>query len=226
MVINLFSSPKYFKKFDIVISIGGNCYPGKYIKKYVKSAGSIFDNIGAPLWSIIDVISNNWENMFNRDKYELVELYKPEFRPNSPYIVHNGYNLAFPHDVKTISDITPEFFLKLKGRIQRFEEYCRSANKLLFIRIQRNSNGLIVEYDDSKKSEVELLPLFIELIRSKYGRTQINMIYINTEKDGWNEDKTILFVKIDSLDFRWEDAAETIHKLFVSKNVYSHFNFV
>jgi hypothetical protein len=229
MVVSFFSVPKHFKNFDAVISLGWNCYPAKYLKNNVKSSGSIFDYIGSQMSYIIDVITNNWETMFNKDKYISFEFYKAEFnlekhgKPTNPFIVHSDYKFSFPHDAKTISEVTPEFMSTLQSRIRRFENYCRSSKKILFIRLERNPPGLIEEHD-SKKRDMELLPSFIELIRSKYGRTQINMIYINTEKDGWNEDKTIFFVKIDSLIFDWEVASDTIHKLFVEKNVYSEFN--
>ena len=230
MVVNFIWSPKQFKQFknfDAVVSLGWNCYPGLYLKKYVESAGSIFDYIGSPLSAIIDIITKNWENLFNKEKYTLLDFYKPEHnierhgKPNNYYVYQHDYQMSFPHDVKTISDVTPEFFSKLKGRIQRFEKYCRSAKKLLFIRLQQNRSGLILEDDDTIKPEIELLPSFIELIKSKYDRKHVNMIFINNEKDGWNEDKTILFVKIDSLYFKWQDAADIIHNLFIKKNVYS-----
>uniref|UniRef100_A0A6C0EU87 Papain-like cysteine peptidase n=1 Tax=viral metagenome TaxID=1070528 RepID=A0A6C0EU87_9ZZZZ len=230
MVVSFFSLPVQFKRFDAVISLGWNCYPAKYLKKHVKSTGSFFDYIGSPLWSIIHVIENNWEIMFNKEEYKLLDFYRPEFnikkhgKPNNPYVYHLNYELSFPHDITTLSDVTPEFFSRIKGRIERFEQYCRFAKKLLFIRLQQKRDGLIVE-NDNKTPEIELLPSFIELIKSKYKRTQINMIFINTEKDGWNEDKTILFVKTNSLDsIKWDLADETIHKLFLSKNVYSQLN--
>ena len=49
----------------------------------------------------------------------------------------------------------------------------------------------------------------------------VTIIFINTEQDGWNDDKTILYVKVESLDINWKVAAYFIHKLFQAKNVYA-----
>ena len=59
-------------QYDTVISIGGNCFPMFYIHKYIKESELLFfDHVGSSMWSIQDVISNDWKDLLDANKYEL-----------------------------------------------------------------------------------------------------------------------------------------------------------
>ena len=215
-----------FPEFDTLISIGGNCFPMLYTQKYIKKHElSFFEHIGSSMWAIQAIISNEWKDILDTSKYTLKKIFNlkintPETMSYNIKVTHNDYYLRFPHDARCLLDVNSIFISKLSRRIQRFEQAVRTANNLLLIRIQENTTNRI-NYHPDKLSDSEIIPSFIPLLKEKYGCNSVTIIFINTEQDGWNDDRTILYVKVESLDIDWKVAADFIHTLFQTKNVYA-----
>jgi len=210
--------PNLFPQYDMLISIGGNCFPMFYLRKYVKQSELLFfDHIGSSMWSIKDIIDNDWKDILDISKYELKQILNTN---TNLIITHNEYYLRFVHDAKCLTDVNSIFMSKISRRLQRFEQSVRNAKNLLLIRIQEDTTHRI-NYHPDKLPDSEIMLSFISLLKTKYGCTSITIIFINTEQNGWNNDKTILYVKVRSLKINWKTSADFIHKLFQAKKVYA-----
>ena len=83
------------EKYDKIISLGCNCFI-KFFLKHIEyeQETHFFDYIGCPMWSVHELIKNNFSDVFN------IEEYKNEYTLiGLPKIVTNSrYNLKFKHD--------------------------------------------------------------------------------------------------------------------------------
>ena len=123
------------------------------------------------------------------------------------------------HDIHSIEDVTnTEFISKLERRATRWKNKVSSAKRPLFIRVQSMTKIKIPQHT-VKRVERDEVDLFIRLLKKHYGLENPVVIYINIDEDGWNQEKTILSVKIDTFDFPWESSNEVFKKLFDDKDV-------
>jgi hypothetical protein len=207
-----------FPSFDTVISLGYNCFPKLYINRYVKSSETqIFDYLGTPVWALNKLIENKWEGLTDSTKFTPHSFFDHK---KNQILAHDNYHICFPHDVKQKTDFdSPVFKDKIQRRIQRFEETVRNSSRLLFIRLTIDK---YVKHDEAEDTPEQALEKFVTLIKTTYECPSVTVIYINSEKDGWNNDHTILFVKVDAPDdINIMMADKVIHDLFKEKGVYS-----
>lgn len=214
----------YFaSKFNSIISLGSNCYPKFFISRILKpefGETQLFDFIGYSMWSINQLLLNDFANLTNPSDFEKIPILE-----NEPSVVTNTkYYLRFKHDLKTLGDLDgAEFKDKINRRIVRFKKTIEYSRKLLFIRYQENQKGCIV-YTPLIRSELEELEEFIDIIHIKFKCKSAVVIYINSDVDGWNERKDILSVKINTLDCDWTEAHKIIETLFIEKHVLEQLN--
>ena len=205
------------KKFDKIVSLGSNCYPKFFLKHILKNSGEthLFDYIGTSMWSINSLFTNRFKDMFNNHEFAMLPLRID----SNPMVTNTRYNLRFPHDLKTVNDAHKQIFKeKLLRRIARLNVLLNTSKNILFIRYQEDQEGKI-QYKTIDKTDYEELEIFINFIKTHYNCKQITVIYINLERDGWNEAHDILSVKIPTLKNDWAEVHNTIEQLFIEKNV-------
>jgi hypothetical protein len=103
----------------------------------------------------------------------------------------------------------PAFVDQLRRRIGRFENYLRTSSNILCIRLQENNEYRIPYYKSDERLELDR---FISLVKSKYDTSSLRIIWINKDEEGWNADKTILSVKVDTLNFTTAESSAVIEK--------------
>lgn len=202
--------------FDKILSLGSNCYPKFFISKILKPSygeTELFDYIGSSMWSINMLILNDFKDIHNDTYFKL----KPVLENDDPIVTNIKYNLRFKHDLKTVSDCnTVDFQNKLQRRIGRFKKNLKSG-KVLFIRHQESQTRRIPF--SVQRSEIDELEEFIDILDIKYKCSNVKILYINLDTDGWNERQNIFSVKINSLDYDWANAHKIIATLFEEKQV-------
>ena len=87
----------FIKKFNgKIISLGSNCFIKLFLNDInYKEETYFFDYIGTSMWSINELIENNFNDLFNKDKFEKKQIL---FLGKDKYIYQ--YYLRFKHDVK------------------------------------------------------------------------------------------------------------------------------
>ena len=185
------------KDFDTMLSLGANCYPKIYMDKALglKKETELFDYIGCSMWSINACLKDDFKGLFFPEKFTMM----PIIKDSPPMVTNRHYYLRFMHYLKSASDAKdPRFIGQLNRRIERFENYMRNSENILCIRLEENQKNRIQYYKSNERDELDG---FISIVKEKYGTKNIKIIWLNTKEDGWNKDKTILSVKIETLDF-------------------------
>jgi hypothetical protein len=171
---------------DIVMSLGSDCYTRFFLNNlYGKKETQLFDYIGSSMWSINDMIENDFEGLTDVSNYSIRTIMKDT--PSMP--VHERYNLRFLHDGRVIEnrrrrrELKKDFVDKLMRRAQRFKETIMSARNPLFVRVQEKT-GIRWKPKEFPADEMSELLRFRELLRTKYGVTQCTIVYVNRDYDG------------------------------------------
>ncbi len=133
----------FIKKREIV-SLGSNCSVAYQLKQHNYRFNSYpFDWCNIKINQLIDVLKNNFVNYENIKINKLSENHPTFLNNNNPkpsYILSNGYNIKFAHEV--ISDNyldCEEFKNKLTRRINRFKHLIYNGHNPIFIRIELNN---------------------------------------------------------------------------------------
>ena len=186
------------------------------------------------MWSINSLLENRWVSIADPDLIKQLPLYRFNiFKMMAPLVTNTRYYIQFAHDAVRLADVkTGEFQSKIKRRTERFDAKMRASKRILFIRqkgdlskeSQKKYNMHIIDpLVQGKPEEKEAIDQFIPLVKSLYGCPSVTMIYLNDERDGWNEDNTILYVKCDII-IPYKTAHTTIDTLFKKANVYTRIN--
>jgi hypothetical protein len=189
------------KKYDKIISLGSNCYL-KFFLNHIKYSQEtyFFDYLGSPMWSVYELIKNNFDDVFNFDDYssELIIKGHPRISTNMKY------NLKFKHslyDLKTGRN--GREFVKFKEtyerRIKRFQELLSSSDNVLFIRFEEMKENRIINQSFNEKnkiSELEYIKLFSLFITSNFPNLKFKILFISkTYPDNVDEENKIVIIK-------------------------------
>jgi hypothetical protein len=148
---------KLIEKFDSVSSLGYNCYTKLYFNsKKMDQETQFFDYIGTSVWSIIDLLNNDFEGMFDKSNYTIMNVMKTG-DDNQFLVVNEKYFIRSKHEFKKTLDrkFDPEtlneykinseelddFIEKMKRRKERFMNMLANNNSLLFIRYEEDPAG-------------------------------------------------------------------------------------
>lgn len=214
------------KKFDKVISLGGNCYPKIYFSfvKYNQET-YFFDYLGSPMWAVNELIDNNFSFLFNKEDYENMNILTNT--PNEYIYTNKKYYLVLRHDFEyqklkkgkiLINDSQfKEFQDKYERRIIRMNELLNSNKNILFVRFHENKNKIIYsDYEEKyKKNELEYLFDFSELIKKKFLTLKFKIIYITKDlNNNYYKDNNLIVLKdfINIVD--WTKSSFQLNKLF------------
>ena len=216
-----------FKCFDKVIPVGGNCYFKLYftLMKYNQET-YFFDYLGSPMWAVNQLIDNGFKNLFIREDYVNMNILSN--KPDEYIYTNKKYYLVIKHDFKNqkfkkgeiilTNEQFNEFQTKYERRIERFNELMNTNKNILFLRFQEHKNKVIYpEYEELyKKSELEYMFEFSDLIKTKFSTLKFKIIYITKDFDNkYYEDKNLIVLK-DYINIdNWVKASFQIKQLFI-----------
>lgn len=204
------------RKYNLV-SIGYNCSCKKYINLHIESkAIQIFDYIGTSMWSIVDLLKNDFKDLMLMDKIEN-KLICDGDKPVTSY-TNLEYYVRFLHDdlSKEKYDKTLEKNLR---RIDRFKEVLNSDKPVIFMRLEEPVKNRI-KYDmyDEKfsKSEYEYLIEFSNWIKENKN-IEFKIIYINNSNTNYDAEHNILSIRDNTNMYNWNNVNKRINDL-MNKN--------
>lgn len=191
------------KKYAMV-SLGATCGPKKFIDNHVKKeAFQIFDFIGTSMWSIVELLKNDFDGLLSKENIStmLVTL------PKSKMPVNQKYYVRFMHDLMDSRHIN-ETFEKNNRRINRFRDILKQTEPVIFFRLEEIQKDRIKydrynEYTKRKDSEY-----VIEMSKWLKINTKLKfrILYLGSENTRYDTDNDIIFIKSDPEDkYGWDD---------------------
>lgn len=202
-----------------IISLGSNCYVKIFLNDILKykDETQFFDYIGSSMWSINELIKNNFDNLFNIDNFEKKQIL---YSGDKYIFTNNQYYLRFKHDIKqnyysSNNDLKKNDFIELEKKYNRRKErFIKLLNNdddnILFIRYEEDNFNRVLYYTDKKK-EIEYIKEFIKLIKKK-----VLFIFLShTTTDETNiDDNNILIIKIEPIRI-WTEAGDKINNILL-----------
>jgi len=200
-----------------IVSLGYNCYVKKYVdEKFGKFETNFFDNIGISMWAINELFQNDFSDLFNIEDYEKMEIISKYF-----VFTNKKYYLRFLHDLPDLSKFNT-FKESYERRIKRLDDIIKNQN-ILFIRVEEPQKNRIM-YDiykeKFKKSELDYIKDFSNIIKNKYPNTKFKIIYISDIYDiQLFEDSNLLILnKNDKELWSWGNCCFKIKTIFEKNN--------
>lgn len=214
-------------KYNKILSIGSTCF----IKKFMLSIGinqetEFFDYIGAPVWSVSDLIKNNkLNNIFNYNDYRNLKILSD--KDDSYNITHIPYFLVFKHDFsQTHKQLTFPIKLnefngfkdKYTRRASRFTNILNNSSPILFIRYEQYKNYIIHDRYKDKYEKCELTQLrdFSSMLKLKYPYLQFHILffYSNVDTSFYDNDYNILILKNNKI-LTYDNCHEKLHEICI-----------
>lgn len=196
---------------DKYISLGYSCGPKFFISTILKEEYYVFDYLGSSMWSIIELLNNNFKDFINESLIKKMEITK-----NNYIYTNKKYYIRFLHDFdarKKESLYNKYFYKKLENAYTRrifrflnlFKVFNTNSKILGIIRTQEPTSNRIIydEYKDKfEKSEYFYLCEFSNLLKHMYPQLKFIILYINYFDDLKFDEKynIISFYKDDDKD--------------------------
>ena len=158
---------KFMDKFDEVSSLGYNCYTKLYFNsRKMDKETQFFDYIGTSVWSIIELLENDFDGIFDKSNYKIMNIMKTgddQFLVvNEKYFIrckhefkktlNQKFDPEILHEYEINKEELEDFIEKMKRRKERFMNMLASNNSLLFIRYEEDPT----ERHDIKQYESKL----------------------------------------------------------------------
>lgn len=176
-----------FKKFDNIISLGYNCYVKMYLKsERINCETHFFDYTGSSVWSIIDLLNNNFSGISDPETYKIIKFM--DKGPNEYVVLHPTYFIRFKHQFKkSLSENVidhqelSEFIETMKRRKDRFLNKFTNDESILFIRYEEDLTDrcYFSENTDTKSSIITLANILKNINTNK----KIYIISLSFEYD-------------------------------------------
>lgn len=147
---------KFMDKFDEVSSLGYNCYTKLYFNsRKMDKETQFFDYIGTSVWSIIELLENDFDGIFDKSNYKIMNIMKTgddQFLVvNEKYFIrckhefkktlNQKFDPEILHEYEINKEELEDFIEKMKRRKERFMNMLASNNSLLFIRYEEDPTG-------------------------------------------------------------------------------------
>jgi len=209
-----------FKKYDKVLSLGSNCFIKSFLNfNKIDQETHLFDYIGSPMWGIINLFENDFQNLDNIEDYENIQITK-----DLKIFTNKKYYLRFKHADNICSgkniiniDAFNKLQASLKRKVQRIKDIFNSNKKILLIRMEQDDKDRIdyENYPLNNEEEFGYVVQFTEMIKSKYPNLIFNIIYITSKgKIDHNKYDNILTLKNTETDMNWNNCNEKLSKIF------------
>jgi hypothetical protein len=186
-----------------VISLGCSCFCSKYIYTHIRGDQySIFDYIGTSMWSILELLKNNFDGLMQKENIKKIPI------KHSCSDIHTNvkYYVRFFHERMDEKNID----LTIKAnerRAQRFKTMLERKDTVIFLRIEESQENRI-KYDEyaeyTKKSEHDYV---LETSQWLKNNTKLKFIIIHfgTAPTKYDKDNNVIFINVDINDFTWNN---------------------
>lgn len=157
------------KIFDLIVSIGEDCACTSYLRRFnLQNYSYPFDWLtNATFETRVDLITSNFENFFNKEDIEFMNIHNPT--------IHDSYknkknNFYFYHDFKKNKPFEESYYKidqKYKKRINRLYEEIEKAEKILFVwwsRDKHQDENVIIDSYKKLKEKFEYKEIYLLLI--------------------------------------------------------------
>jgi hypothetical protein len=198
----------FILSFDKIISLGCNCYVKMFLDSIKhKSETQFFDYIGSSMWAINDLFKDDFSDLFGNG---MDDIEKKKILYSDTYILtHKKYYLRFKHDFNQNynsgikENIKSEDFNKFSKKYGRRKERLinilnEDKETLLFIRYEENQENRIKYFGD-KKSEIEYIYEFIDIIKQKYPLKKFCILFLSyTMENDDKREENLIILKTES----------------------------
>lgn len=193
------------QKNVILLSLGPNCFVKEFIKfLQIDQETHFFDYIGSTLWSLCDLIENDFKDLFKYSDYKNMRvLTNSHIYSNEKYYLNFKHDFPQKHEGGEIQINTPyflQFQQKYNRRILRFKNLLQSGLPLLFIRTDLNSHRVkhqMYETKDNTGDEIYYFKKLIQIIKQKYPNSNCTFLFLtkNIEENSYFENEKLLCIK-------------------------------
>ena len=184
----------FLKKYK-AISLGYNCFCKMYINKYVKSSAyHIFDFTGTSMWSIVELLKNNFDGLLLEDNIKKIKI----SANRGPIYTNIKYYVRFMHDDFSAGKIKNAINTNMR-RINRFNEIINNDDFVIFIRLCESQHERIVyeQYSDkNKKSEYEYVIEFSNWLKNNK-KIKFRIIFISENPTKYDNENNLIYIKGD-----------------------------
>jgi len=229
----------FIEKFDNVSSLGYNCYTKLYFNsRKMDQETQFFDYIGTSVWSIIDLLNNDFEGMFDKSNYKIMNVMKTG-DDNQFLVVNEKYFVRCKHEFKKTLDrkFGPEilneyeinkdelddFIEKMKRRKERFMNMLANNNSLLFIRYEEDPTGRLdlKQFDEKfNLSYIDNLKILSDMFKKINPEKKIVILDISHRHDKTEHIKEYGIIKLrmrKRID-HWKKCADEFEKVFSNES--------
>ena len=222
-------------KYNKTLSLGSTCFTKKFMLSIgINQETEFFDYIGTSVWSITDLINNDFQNIFDYHNYKNLKILND--KDDSYNITNVQHFLIFKHDFhQTHKQLTYPIKLnefnsfkdKYLRRVTRFKNLLNTSTSILFIRYEQYKNYIIHDIYKDKYSKCELTQLrdFSSMLKSKYPLLQFHILffYSNVDESFYDNDYNILILKNDKI-LTYDNCHEKLHEICLENNdlLYKH----
>lgn len=228
---------KLFEKFNVVMSLGYNCYTKLYLNsKKIEQETHFFDYIGTSVWTIIDLLNNDFEGVFDNENYEIMNVMK---EGDDQYLVVNKkYFIRCKHEFKKSletkkfqkdmvidDDELNDFIEKMKRRKVRFMNLLLNNDSLLLIRYEEDPTGRhdFKEYDEKYTiSYMENLQILSDMFKKINPEKKIIILDISHrhDKTEYLEEYGIIKIRMRKRIDHWKKAVIEFEKTFLNEKLF------
>ena len=220
----------YILSFDKIISLGSNCYVKMFLEsiKY-SSETQFFDYIGSSMCFINELFKENFNDLFENCTMDDFEKRKIMYSGDQYMFTHTKYHLRFKHEFKQNFECPDNDIIKIQDFNKFVEKYKRRKNRLIdilndnkqtliFIRYEEEFENKVIYYED-KKSEIEYIYEFIDIIKHKFPLKKFCILFLShtMENDRPNENLEIM-KNIDTINI-WNESAQKIRNTIESNKI-------
>lgn len=183
-----------------------------------------FDWIGTPMWSVNEIVENNFADLINRETIKPRRRYVSE---PTRLLTHDKYNVVYLHDFgKNIDQINEETWKKAedgyKRRIERWNSALSSGYSILFIRLEQDKKDRI-EYPEFERErgsdELYQIQRFSESMKSR-GVNYMILFLSTTHPTEFDVEKRICIVQFAKKDPAMIIGGDHIDKIVQANMVY------
>jgi hypothetical protein len=140
-----------------------------------------FDWIGCPMWSICELLKNDFKDFTAREKLKPLKRFIGDHKD---YLTHTDYNIVFVHDYgKQFHHISDETHKKVSEdyvrRVERWNTLLASNTHVLFIRLETDGRKRIQRPQfDRPGAEYDYLKEFSQILQAK--GVKFSIVYLST----------------------------------------------
>jgi len=221
---------KFIKKFDNISSLGHNCYPKLYFtSKKIDQETHFFDYIGTSVWSIIELLENDFEGMFDKDNYKIMNIMKDG--DNKYLVVNQKYFIRCKHEFKKTllnenCEIDKEelniFIDKMKRRKEKLMNMLSNNKSLIFIRYEEDHTNrrILKDYERKLKTPyIDNLKILSDMFRKINPMKKIIIVNVShlNDKTEYIEEYGIIKIKMKKRIECWSQASIEIENAFLNE---------